>query len=90
MLLKGCQKRIICLQSADSRLFREAFFVLRADCKAESEEDILAEANRILDENILRRAPKKDRFMRLFPALALAFLSGALATGAFWLLFALL
>ena len=90
MLLKGCQKRIICLQSADSRLFREAFFVLRADCKSEGEEDILAEANRILDENILRRTPRKRRVLRLLPALALAFLAGALLTGAAWLLTALL
>ena len=86
MLLKGCQKRIICLQSADSRLFREAFFVMREGCTGEREEDILAEANRILDENLLRRTPRSKRLRRLLPALVLAFLAGALATGCAWLL----
>lgn len=64
MHLKGSEKRIVCLRSADSRLFREAFFVLREDAQPAGEEDMLAEANRILDENCFRRVRGKRGMLR--------------------------
>lgn len=63
MLLRGCHRRTICIKSADSRLFDEAFFVLREDGRAASEADMLTEAERILKENLLprgRRAPARS------------------------------
>ena len=74
MLLKGCQKKIICLRATDSRLFREVFFVLRHDAAPKDENDILTEAGRILDENILRRTPRARR--KGYLSLLLAFLAG--------------
>lgn len=53
MLVKGCQGRVIRLRSAGSRLFDEVFFVLREGAGEAEEGDILTEANRILEENML-------------------------------------
>ena len=86
MLLKGCQKRSVCLRASDSRLFEEVFFVLRGDIAA-AEGDILAEANRILEENLQKRRPRPRA--RLF-AIALSFLAGAALSAAVCLLVALL
>ena len=74
MKLKGSEKRIVCMKSAGSRLFCEAFFVLREDAHPLGEADMLAEANRILDENLLR-TPKARSAARLYTVLA--FLAGA-------------
>ncbi len=74
MKLKGSEKRIVCMKSAGSRLFCEAFFVLREDAHPMGEADMLAEANRILDENLLK-TPRARASARLF--YALAFLAGA-------------
>ena len=86
MLLKGCQKRSVCLRASDSRLFEEVFFVLRNTAPAAEESDILAEANRILEENLQKRRPRA----RTRPlALALAFFAGVFLTAAASLLLAL-
>ena len=82
MLLKGCQKRSVCLRASDSRLFEEVFFVLRGDIAA-AEGDILAEANRILEENLQKRRPR-PRAHAL--AIALSFLAGAALSAAVFLL----
>ena len=79
MLLRGCHRRMICIKSANSRLFDEAFFVLREEEKTASEADMLAEAERILKENLL---PRGRRAARSRPVqrwkLALAFCLGLL------------
>ena len=62
------------MKSTGSRLFCEAFFVLREDAHPMGEADMLAEANRILDENLLR-TPRSRHTGWLF--LALSFLLGA-------------
>ena len=80
MLLKGCYKRMICLHSTNSRLFCEAFFVLREDAPSMREQDMLAEATRILEERLL---PGRRRKRRLLSAL-LPFLYGALAASLVW------
>lgn len=52
-MVKGCEKRMIRLQNTGSRMFEEVYFVLREDLPGEGCEtrDILAEANRIVEEN---------------------------------------
>ena len=85
MLLKGCQGKIIRVRSADSRVFDEAFFVLREDAAPPRESDMLAEANRILEESMLRpRRTERGRAPLLFFAL------GAVAASLLWLLLLLL
>ena len=86
MKLKGSEKRIVCMKSAGSRLFCEAFFVLREDARPMGEADMLAEANRILDENLLT-PPRRAARARLF--YALFFLCGAALSALGFLLAAL-
>ena len=47
-MLKGAQKRMIVVKTADSRLFEEAYFVMRADTSP-SGEDMVYEANKIIE-----------------------------------------
>ena len=89
MLLKGCHKRMICIKSADSRLFAEAFFVLRDEQAVTDERSLLDEANRILEESVVtarRRRPAagRQRLRLLWP-----FLGGMVGAGLLWLVFLL-
>lgn len=91
MLLKGSQKKIVRLQSAGSRLFDEAFFVLRDDAAPPATGDMLTEANRILEENMLpRRRTRRPRSFLSFLVYAACFLSGAILASLFFLIFLLL
>ncbi len=70
-MLKGCQREMIVLQTADSAIFENAYFVLRRACGAPPKTDMLAEANRIIgmgSEYVTRRRPWRG---------VLLFLSGA-------------
>ena len=55
-MLKGAQKKMIVVRTKDSRLFEEAYFVMRKDTPEISRDsgDILWEANRIIERNIGR------------------------------------
>ena len=59
-MLRGARKNMIVVRTRDSRVFEEAYFVMRRDCglKAVDEADMLWEANRIL-ESALPAAGKK-------------------------------
>ena len=50
-MLRGAQKHMIVIRTRDSRVFEEAYFVIRrdADRAAADESDMLWEANRILE-----------------------------------------
>ena len=52
--MRGCQKKVIFLKNVGSPIFEEAYFVLRCDNSSEmkSTEDMICEANRIIEENI--------------------------------------
>ena len=47
-MLRGCQKEMIMLKTAESRLFERAFFVLRRGGESAAGDDMLAEATRLL------------------------------------------
>ena len=78
-MVRGYQKRVIFVKNTGSRLFDEAYFVLsERESEKEKKADIIAEANRIIEENagLCRRGFVK----RLLPGLlrfALPFLVGA-------------
>ena len=86
MLVKGCGGKIIRLKSVGNRLFDEAFFVLREDAATAGEGDMLAEANRILEENML---PPRKRASAPFARL-IFFALGALSASLLWLCLMLL
>lgn len=53
-MLKGTQKKIIHIKDTHSNIFGEAYFVLRTDIGTEvSENEMVREAARIVDENLL-------------------------------------
>ncbi len=53
-MLRGAKKNMIVVRTRDSRLFEEAYFVMRRDRRPETadDRDILWEANRILESTI--------------------------------------
>ena len=55
--MKGYQKKVIYMKNTGSRHFEEAYFVLRSDTeiKKVSRNEMIEEANRIIDENFDRR-----------------------------------
>lgn len=57
-MLKGAQKKMIVVRTKDSRLFEEAYFVMRKDTPEISRDsgDILWEANRIIERNIGKKS----------------------------------
>ena len=73
--MRGYQRRVIFLKNTGSALFEEAYFVMRREEKTERrrEADMVAEADRIIEENFGKRKRIKSRPLTLF----LSFLSGA-------------
>ncbi len=67
-MIKGAQKQMIVLRTGNSRYFDEAYFVLRKEIQAkqESKDDMLREANRILEESALHRTSQKKNRTWLF------------------------
>ena len=95
-MLRGARKNMIVVRTRDSRVFEEAYFVMRRDnsLSAMDEADMLWEANRIL-ENALPANGKKAlsahgeevrRRWRGILWFCAGLLSGGGATGLLWLL----
>ena len=84
-MLGGCQKKMYYIKDTRSRLFTEAYFVLRsgADLHPISENDLAAEADRILREKF----PTKKRFWKQPKHLAVLTLFIGMAIGAGIVLF---
>ena len=59
-MLKGAQKRMIVVRTRDSRLFEEAYFVMRRDLPDTDAHgsDMLWEANRIIDRSLGASMPR--------------------------------
>jgi hypothetical protein len=63
-MLKGAQKRMVMLRTADSSLFETAYFILRDDGNASADTKqptMLEEANRILDQSFTPRTAAKGK-----------------------------
>ena len=73
-MLKGVQKNMIWVRTAESRFFEGAYFVLRPSRSAPRirEGDMLREANRLLAEGTRKPFHRRDRrlFHRWIPFLA--------------------
>ena len=59
-MIKGAQKRMIVVKTSDSSVFEEAYFVIRREhCGGGA--DMVAEANRIIEDNGGRGKRKEKR-----------------------------
>ena len=82
MLFKGAQKKMIVIKTGDSELFEEAYFMMRPDVSG-AERDMIAEANRIIENSEGKKNKEKDKKMMIIPFSVGAAL-GSLA-GLLWL-----
>jgi hypothetical protein len=97
-MLKGAEKRMIVVRTRDSRMFEEAYFVVRpeADRGMGTETDMLREANRILEgsgaENRYSRLPCPEEprcgsgLLRGLVWFSLGLLTGGGSVGLLWVL----
>ncbi len=79
--MRGSEKKIIYVRDTGSKLFEEAYFVLRrgvSDSTDTGEEDMVREASRIVEEGSLRY-PATARRVRFRRALTLFFAGAATA-----------
>lgn len=78
-MIKGAQKRMIVVKTADSEVFEEAYFVLRKEALREGE-DMVREANRIIDES--GTSKKKPASRQLLPVISVScFVLGGMLGG---------
>lgn len=70
-MVKGYKRNAVLMKNTGSDMFEAAYFILKDDCN-ESENDIVSEANRILEENT---HPGRKKIVSFLP-LALSFLLG--------------
>jgi hypothetical protein len=94
-MLKGAEKRMIVIRTRESRVFEEAYFVLRRDApRVEGEADMLREANRILESShsgsfprsLPPSPPLSFGLLRGLVWFGLGLLTGSGAVGLLWVL----
>ena len=94
-MLKGAQKQMIVVRTRDSRLFEEAYFVMRrdADMGGAPTVDMIGEANRIIESARPSKRREKQGHGRHVWVLLAAFISfgaglliGGGGVGLLWLL----
>lgn len=80
-MVRGCEVRVVRLKDHDSRFFEEVLFILRDGGTATARErDVVAEANRILNQ--CRALPHGGRRRARGQSMLLPFLSGAAVAAA--------
>ena len=72
--MRGYQKKIIYLKHTGSHLFDEAYFVISPTATAAKKDDMIIEANRIIEESIGAKVKRKKAFA---PEFLYPFLIGA-------------
>ena len=79
-MVKGISKQVILVRSPDPKLFEQAIFILKDDADGISEEDLLREANRLMDSRRQNRGREVLRWGILWA------MAGAFATSLVWLM----
>ena len=85
-MVRGYQRRVVFLRNTGSRMFEEAYFLLREDEGGESytSQDMISEANRIIDENLSEERENNGFLRKAFNIIkrhALSFLIGSVCGG---------
>lgn len=86
-MVKGTHKQMVVVRTPDNIYYEEAYFVLREprESAKDSEDSMMAEANRILDECRLMPQPRRRRLPRA-SLFWLGVMTGGCAAGALCLL----
>ncbi len=65
-MIKGCQKKIIMINDTGSDIFEQAYFIIKDETKSEKigKTDMIREASRIIDENLLGAYFGKEKKIR--------------------------
>ena len=79
-MLKGAQKRMIVVKTTESKIFEEAYFVMRREYTG-MEGDMVAEANRIIEGYEEKRDKKRRRGLKEWAIATALFLGGSALGG---------
>lgn len=79
-MIKGSQKKMIVMKTADSAFFEEAYFVLRRESR-DFDEDMVREANRIIEEGGGKRINSRKKLAKEWILGAVGFFCGACVGG---------
>ena len=67
-MVKGCETRVVRLKNPESKVFEEVLFVLKeGGTSPMAKRDIVAEANRILEESSSRPSRRVGSLRGMFP-----------------------
>ena len=75
-MIKGAQKKMIVMRTADSAIFEEVYFVMR-NGKSCEERDMIEEANRIIDCSGAKRKERKRDASRTLIVFVCSFMGGS-------------
>ena len=82
-MVRGYQRRIVFLKNTGSRVFDEAYFVIREDAaRSMHESTLVEEANRIIDENMGKEGRRAVGFIPFIKRYFLPFILGAVLSTA--------
>ena len=82
-MIRGAQKNMIVIKTADSEVFEEAYFVLRRE-RHSRDKDIVKEANRIIEvSGDKKRGDNSKNDVRTLLWATACFLCGAVGGGCF-------
>ena len=85
-MLRGYQRKLVMIRTKESSIFESAFFILRSAAVNTAQVEMVAEANKILEEcNQPRRKEKRLLFRHMLISSGISFLLGAALVGAVWL-----
>ena len=79
-MLKGAQRRMVVVKTQDSRIFEEAYFVMRTDSAATGE-DMVSEANRIIEACVEKRRGRASRINMTLMVPMATFVGGCILGG---------
>ena len=81
--MRGYQKRIVFLKHTGSRIFDEAYFLVNPSCVDNDENDMVLEANRIIEDNLKEGSSRTKGAVRknIIPFLLGTAFSGAVFLG---------
>ena len=80
-MIKGAQKRMIVVKTADSPIFEEVYFVMRRDAKSGGG-DMVSEANRIIGNCGLKKGKSQKRKLKQCFFILGSFVGGSAVGGA--------